>query len=277
METFHEPTGPSGSGSPVAQALRAKDPANILQPFTGKAAERGVNMLAKFDPELARRVRATARLQAEHDAIKISGQEKRVPDFPGKPDVPEVPLRRLKEDAVRAAAQKWGTLSGWDIKILLASAVFEPIVRALGFGGASHGIMSGLGAEVGARLLAARLLERPEVVRWLSSPTEADLEVIRKIPGSDRVRIVDAITDDAVAAAKQDGQFVRLAPAAMRLIGPANAARIAMANRDKRPTHYEVTAVHKPSGHRIGTNDGGKTWHDVRTGRQTHAGQQAVQ
>jgi hypothetical protein len=48
-QDFHEPTGPSGSGSPVAQALDAVDPKNIRQPFLRTQATTGNR--ATRDPE----------------------------------------------------------------------------------------------------------------------------------------------------------------------------------------------------------------------------------
>jgi hypothetical protein len=53
MNTFHEPTGPSSSGSPVAQALLAKDPLVAANKFTGPSADRGVADLGKYSPSLA--------------------------------------------------------------------------------------------------------------------------------------------------------------------------------------------------------------------------------
>ena len=62
MDTFHEPTGPSSSGSPIAQALLAKDPAIAVQKFAGNSGDRGIAILRRYDPnlaDLAQRARAT--------------------------------------------------------------------------------------------------------------------------------------------------------------------------------------------------------------------------
>jgi hypothetical protein len=53
MDTFHEPTGPSSSGSPIAQALLAKDPAVAVQKFSGASGDRGIAILRRYDPRLA--------------------------------------------------------------------------------------------------------------------------------------------------------------------------------------------------------------------------------
>lgn len=53
MDDFHEPTGPSGSGSPVAQTLLAKDPTVAVTKFSGASGDRGVAILRRYDPRLA--------------------------------------------------------------------------------------------------------------------------------------------------------------------------------------------------------------------------------
>jgi hypothetical protein len=53
MDTFHEPTGPSGSGSPVAQALLAKDPLVAVDKFAGDSGDRGVAVLRRYSDSLA--------------------------------------------------------------------------------------------------------------------------------------------------------------------------------------------------------------------------------
>jgi len=53
MQTFHEATGPSGSGSPVAQVLVARDPLAAARIFQGAAGDRGIAMLRRYDPEVA--------------------------------------------------------------------------------------------------------------------------------------------------------------------------------------------------------------------------------
>lgn len=53
MDVFHEPTGPSGSGSPVAQALLAKDPLTAVDKFAGDAGDRGIATLRRYNDRLA--------------------------------------------------------------------------------------------------------------------------------------------------------------------------------------------------------------------------------
>ena len=53
MDTFHEPAGPSSSGSPVAQALLAKDPVVAADIFSGKSGDRGIADLRRYSDSLA--------------------------------------------------------------------------------------------------------------------------------------------------------------------------------------------------------------------------------
>jgi hypothetical protein len=280
MQTFHEPTGPSGSGSPVAQALNAdpRDPLNVLNPFTGNSGDRGVQDLAQYSPELAERVNAVRDLHDQWqsskqpvagvqqglgatstlpyprsytgpegnsinayptngaapnpDQISVKGELKPEPKLPAAPGAPEVNLQQLKLDAVNKAAESWGTLSKWDARILAGSTLIAPIMQALGVGHSGVGYYGSalLGTEVLGRLGLAQMLDRPAVIRWLSEPSEADMRVIAKIPGADRVKILTAITDEAGNAIQAAGKPAKIAPSVADFLGPQNAARLGAIN-----------------------------------------------
>jgi hypothetical protein len=53
MDAFHEPAGPSSSGSPIAQALQAKDPLVAVAKFAGDSGDRGIDLLHKYSHSLA--------------------------------------------------------------------------------------------------------------------------------------------------------------------------------------------------------------------------------
>lgn len=195
MDTFHEPQGPSGSGSPVAQSLRAKDPENIRAPFTGKAGARGVEMLAKHDPELAKRVRSLAKVQEEHNSIK-PGTKKELPVLKPKAEQPSVDIREIRQKAIQNKAGRFG-LTGYDAAIA-GSTMLSPVMHALGAAG--EAFRGGAGVYILSKLAAQKLLENPGVVDWLSQPSPKDLETIRKIPGADKVKITGAISQVAQEA-----------------------------------------------------------------------------
>jgi hypothetical protein len=124
MDTFHEPTGPSGSGSPVAQALLAKDPAVAVDIFAGDAGDRGIANLRSYSDSLAnlaQGVRKTAQekvtVPARKSAVDIpapkvkpvpaganlplpgvveSPPAARAANLPLPPVIPEVPTVPLK-------------------------------------------------------------------------------------------------------------------------------------------------------------------------------------
>lgn len=103
MNTFHEPTGPSGSGSPVAQVLRAKDPAVAAAKFSGPAGDRGIALLRRYSPalaDLAQDVQRTA--QAKVSATtKSKGTIASIPkpNFKPVPTGPNFPLPPVLEAA----------------------------------------------------------------------------------------------------------------------------------------------------------------------------------
>jgi hypothetical protein len=75
MDTFHEPTGPSASGSPVAQALLAKDPLVAVGKFAGDSGDRGIAILRKYSDSLAnlaQDVRQTAQTEIKVPARKTT-------------------------------------------------------------------------------------------------------------------------------------------------------------------------------------------------------------
>lgn len=103
MDTFHEPTGPSGSGSPVAQGLLAKDPAVAVDKFAGDAGDRGIATLRRYSDSLAnlaQNVRRTAQekitVPARKSAASIPAPEvKPVPagaNLPLPPVIPDAPI-----------------------------------------------------------------------------------------------------------------------------------------------------------------------------------------
>ena len=107
MDAFHEPTGPSSSGSPVAQALLAKDPEVAARIFASPSGMRGITDLRRYSPSLAslaQDVRQTAqtdiRVPTRKSAVDIP-QPKAKP-VPGGANLPLPPIQE-SEPAPRAA------------------------------------------------------------------------------------------------------------------------------------------------------------------------------
>lgn len=226
-EDFHEPSGKSGSGSPVAQSLNAVDPKNIRQPFVAKQAttgNRAVDILRKYPKHGGTEAAATAEeLLGHHEAMR------RIPDkaAPKPPEAPTVDVRRVAQDAIATRAKNWGSFNARDVGILSSSVLAEPIMKFLG--GTPQGPMSLLPVAAltyeGGKYAFSRALNNPSIIEWLSRTPQEEAAVLLKIPGADKIKIVDGLTQSAI----QSGKPVRLSPQAAVLLGPANVAKIVAA------------------------------------------------
>ncbi len=115
--------------------------------------------------------------------------------------------------------------------------------------------------SVGIVTIASKILEgleEPKIADWFAHPPEAQIQVLEKLSPGVRQYVAEGFKNvDKVAS--QHGYKV----------SPLIKAFVAQ-NAAASASHYTHTA-RNAAGHRIGTNDGGKTWHDIATGQQTHA------
>jgi hypothetical protein len=227
MDTFHSPQGPSGSGSPVAQALDAKDPMRAVDYFAGKSGDRGIAMLRKYDPDLANLAQEAQRTQrgkapaprAEKGSISAVKPPKRQAapsgaNLPLPPVLPEgetVPFQQpklepapkapmldpeaLKRQEVTRAARSIQKFSKGDLYILLSGPI----------GGLIGGLLAkdpGMGLFYGAvadpalfmgRKLFARALDMDAVKNWLENPDERDFKAMEKLPPESQAQVRDAL------------------------------------------------------------------------------------
>ena len=120
---------------------------------------------------------------------------------------------------------------GRTIGIVGGSAVMALVSTILGknpFENASTaagGVMGGL-AFGWTQSIAGDLLINPEFQRFLANASEEEIQALNSIPGADRVRIKNSLTDSAVQAARR-GYPVR--GGLLQFVGPGNAAKIAAA------------------------------------------------
>jgi len=237
-EDFHEPTGPSGSGSPVAAALNAVDPKNIRQPFVAKQSaigNRGLDILRKYPQHGGTEAAATAEeMLGHHENLRKMGSDKAI-----KPvKTQTVDATKVAHEAIARRASRWGDFNARDIGILASGGLGE-LIGGL-FGGSLPervlGAATGVGAYEGGKFLASRAQNKPGVIEWLSKTPPEELVALNKIPGADKVRIINALTDQAV------GSKVRLSPAAKQLLGPANVARILGASAGTSTVHNRKDA-----------------------------------
>lgn len=242
-EDFHEPSGPSGSGSPVASALNAVDPKNIRGPFLGPArstiGNRALDILRKYPQHGGNEAAALAeQMLQDHDTMNSlpkkaeakplaePKQAHQMPESKPAPAIPEAPTvdaQKVAREAIAKKAANWGSFNARDIGILGSSVLAGTIMHLLG----SRGLelpAAALSYE-GMKYGASRLLSNPSVVEWLSKTPPEEAAVLAKIPGADKVKIINGLTQQAI----KSGKPVKLSPAAQQLIGPANVARIAAA------------------------------------------------
>ena len=190
MDTFHEPTGPSSSGSPVAQALLAKDPLTAVSKFSGNAGNRGISNLRKYSDSLANLAQRAGAIKRETSAATASAPRiaKSIVDIPSA-KIQSTPTLELKPNltistgdihaarqvAAEASAGKWWRRGEW------AAAV--PIFQAMrGFWGGHIPSIPIMGLESAGVLAttraAAELLRYPPMVRFLTQARPEDIALI---------------------------------------------------------------------------------------------------
>lgn len=244
-EDFHEPTGPSGSGSPVAQALDAVDPKNIRQPFLrtqSGVGNRAIDILRKYPQYGGTEAAAQAeQLLGSHDQmlglpkkaseapLKTSPGAYKLPTnkpIPSRPETPTVDVRKVALAQIEKAATSWKTWSQWDARRIAASAMGEVIGQLYG----QRLIGAGMGYTAGTLVpkYIGTLLDKPEIAAWLADTPVKEAETLAKIPGVDKIKLTDGITEMVVKRAKSGRPVVISQPAA-NLLGPKNIARIVAA------------------------------------------------
>ena len=245
MNAFHEPAGPSGSGSPVAQVLLAKDPAVAIAKFSGSAGDRGVALLRRYDPnlaDLAQQARgikhgspAVGAGRAAPKSIADLPTPKQTPvpaeaNLPPPPVLPEpktVPLElRLHQTisspdiaAARRAAAEARTNKVWNRGQWAATWPIFQAARAL-WGGHIPSIPM-MGLESAGMLATVKattgLMRYPPMIRFLEQARPADiplipLELRGDLPGlvsqaqQQGIKVSPALTAAAAAYAGMVGQ-----------------------------------------------------------------------
>lgn len=232
-EDFHEGTGPSGSGSPVAQALNAEDPNNIRQPFLrtqSAIGNRGVEILRKYPQHGGTEAAAAAeKLVGEHGKLKY------MPDKnpnPLAPKAPTVDVAKVARDAIAQRAKNWGSFNARDIGILSSGVVGEFLGSLFGSGSFDRllGAATGVGAYEGGKFAASRALNNPKVIDWLAQTPPEEVAALSRIPGADKIKIVDGLTQVALQSKAK-----ALSPGVRSLLGPANVSRILAASSAIQP------------------------------------------
>lgn len=223
MQTFRENTGPSGSGSPIAKSLLAKDPSFALKPLEAEeTAARVRNDLARFDqgqdvaggaPKLFDNFRQAARRFNESSKpVKVPSQPKPPAEMPTQ-FTPES-LAGQKVANIAEAAEKIRKSKSWVVNSL---AAYDMIRSGL------QGNWGHVGLDIMVRALysagkqgIAMALDDPRVVQKLSKLTPEDIAAINKLPPEQRTAFAHSIVPIAEEAAKRG---IRINPMLTGLAG----------------------------------------------------------
>jgi hypothetical protein len=174
-QTFYDPK------SPLTKALKAGERGKSIAALSG-ADQTGIEALAKYDPELARRANTIRGHQAE--AKSIPAKPKPLKSLPNLAEKPEPAVAEVKK--IGPAEIQQGKLKGLERRTAKIRSRGEWIATgAAGYRAISnilHGNLAAVPPDLmeGAIAVAgvegvARLLENPKVVEFLTKPTERDL------------------------------------------------------------------------------------------------------
>jgi hypothetical protein len=181
MNTFHEPTGPSSSGSPVAQALLAKDPLAAADKFAGDSGDRGIAILRRYSDSLANLAQDVQRAARE----KITVPARKTMAGTSQPVIPlELKPRQTISSpdiaAARRAAAETRANKVWNRGQWAATWPIFQAARAL-WGGRIPSIPM-MGLESAGMLATVKattgLLRYPPMIRFLEQARPEDIPLI---------------------------------------------------------------------------------------------------
>jgi hypothetical protein len=177
MDTFHEPTGPSGSGSPVAQALLAKDPLVAVDKFAGDSGDRGVAVLRRYSDSLANLAQDVRQRAQTKVTVPARKSMTSASPFELKPHqtISAGDITAAYKAAAEASAGKWWSRGRW--------AAAAPVIWAMrGFFGGHIPPLLTTGLESGGILAAshaaASLLRYPPMIEFLTKARPEDTAMI---------------------------------------------------------------------------------------------------
>lgn len=216
---FHEPTGPSGSGSPVAAALEAVDPKYVRQALTrtegptgnrateilGRYAQFGGKDIATAAERMSQTQASAAELPKRAPGVKLAGQPK-----------PTIDIDEVSRQQIANTARRVGRLNAWDFRVVAASAIAGVLAPFLGL---ERGVEMG-GSYVAGKLAIARVLENPKVVNWIARTPPAELQALSQLPNIDKINVQSALTQTAIQTKTVPSAQLRT------FLGPRNTALI---------------------------------------------------
>jgi hypothetical protein len=229
----------------VAKALDAVDPKNIRAPFLqtqSNIGNRALDILRKY-PQHGGTEAATAaeKLLASHKAVnefevpsatpKASKKTPEVFPLPGskalpkQPTPPTVDLGKVAEHELETRSRQLGVWNKRDIGIISSSAIGGVIGHIFNLSGVTHGAstlipVAMMTYEMGS-YAGSRLLNSPGFREWISHTPAAELEILNKLPGADKINIKNGIAA-AVNQAEKSGQLMAVSPQLKAFLGPVS-------------------------------------------------------
>lgn len=219
--------------------------------YSAKEDESRLAAVAKHDPSLAdsyreiQGIRANLKSLPSEDALRKS--VKQMPQAPAPvqpkikdshvlpeskplppiPEAPTVDVNQVAKDAIAKKARNWGSFNARDVGILSSGVVGELMGSIFGNTTLDRaaGAIAGVASYEGGKYALSRTMNKPAVIDWLAKTPKSEIDVLSRIPGADKVKVVEGLTQVAMDSAKY-GKPIKLSAGARSLLGPANVARI---------------------------------------------------
>jgi hypothetical protein len=226
MEAFYD--SPNVAATTASKSLQETAPE--FQKELGIKGRR--TKLAAYDPQIQSLSEKLDKLREAHSKLpKETPLRKQITPLPERPagqplplpDATQQPLQRtpvnvqeLTKNMIRNAASRWRQTSQYQVRRLAVSGIGGAVAHIFGYGAPESAGVIYLASEFFPKL-AASLVERPNVIEWLSRPSAETLETLRSLPNADRIKIAGVFNE--VAKQEQDaGRPIHIAPAAATFV-----------------------------------------------------------
>lgn len=183
--------------------------------------------VAVHDPAYTQHAEA---LDKARDRLKsFPTEEALVNSIKSPRDATTVDIHQVALKQIERKAGQWKQFNKRDVGMLASSFMAEPFLASIGARSFGWAPLALTGAyEGGSRALAGFAL-KPGVADWFAKAPAGEIEALGRIPGADRVKIIDSYTSVGVEAAKQGKRISISAPVA-KLLGEKNVRLIAAAS-----------------------------------------------
>ena len=213
--------------SAAERARKRANPKAYAQEAQGLERQR----VAVHDPAYLQHAEAVDKARSVYESFP--SEEQLTNKLESPVEAPVVDIHKLAKDQIEKRAGQWAQFNKRDIGIISSSIIATPVLVALGERSFGVAQMAGVAAYEGGTRALASIALRPGMAEWFAQAPAGELEALRKIPGADRVRIIDGLTQVGVEAAEAGKKIAVSGPVAsfigqknVRLIAAATAARM---------------------------------------------------